>query len=135
MIPHGNPLIAVVNHDPVFLDLMAEFLGGAGYASACILADDASLGRLQALAPALALAILDISAYRRAAAWALVEDVRGGEGTGRIPVVVITADLAWSREHAATVAARGCVLVEAPFDLGEMLATIERLLGGVPSVG
>jgi CheY-like chemotaxis protein len=125
--PRLMPIIAVVNHDPVFLGMMAEFLGGEGYEVAAILADDQALERIRALLPDLAL--LDVSVHRRDASWALVEAVCGGEGTGHVPVIVVTADIAWSRAHAAMVAAHGCTLLEKPFHLGALEATIDRLLG------
>lgn len=123
-------VVAVIDHDPAFLAMMGDFLGGEGYEPACFLADDRAFARLRALDPALA--IIDISVHRRAACLALIEDVRTHAATRHIPVVVVTADIAWSRAHGPAIAAHGCALVEKPFTLDDLLACIERLIAAVP---
>jgi DNA-binding response OmpR family regulator len=125
------PMVAVVNHDTVFLGMMAEFLSDEGYVPECLIADEHSFAHLRAVQPDLA--ILDISVHRRDAAWALVEEMCAHETTRHIPVVVCTADDIWAREHAGSIDMRGCTLVEKPFNLADLHAIIERLLAAAPA--
>lgn len=122
----NTPRIAVIDHDPVFLSLMHEFLSVEGYEAMCWHTDEDIFARLQEAQPALA--IIDIVVKERDAAWALMGRVHSDPTTAYIPVIVCTADVDYVREKAADFLEYGYAVVEKPFMLENLLAQVHRLL-------
>lgn len=89
------PIVAVVNHDATFLDMMHEVLVMEGYEAVCLHVDDHAFAKVQEAHPALA--IIDIAVHQRDAAWALVQQIHTDPTTADIPVIVCTADIAFVR--------------------------------------
>lgn len=121
-----TPRIAVIDHDPIFLNLMHELLADEGYEAICWHADEDTFARLQEAQPVLV--ILDIVVHQRDAVWALMERLHDDPTTARIPVIVCTADVSYVREKAADFLEYGYAVVEKPFMLENLLAQIHRLL-------
>jgi DNA-binding response OmpR family regulator len=118
--------IAVVNHEPGFLVLMHEFLSGEGYEPMCWQADEDRFTDLKGAQPALA--ILDVVPHQRDAASALLERIHNEPTTAHIPVIICTADVPYVREKAPQLLEYGYAVVEKPFNLEDLLATMRHLL-------
>ncbi len=121
-----TPLIIVINHHKVFLDLMDEFLSGEGYVVQCWHADEATFARLQAAQPQLA--IVDINVRYRDAAWALLEQIHMDPTTAHIPVIVCSADLSYVRRRAREILKFNYAVVEKPFYLADLLRQVQAML-------
>ncbi len=124
--PLDAPLIAVINHENAFLDLMHEIITQQGYEAVCWHADDDTFTRLQEAQPALA--IIDINLHDRDAAWALLERIHNDPTTMHIPVIVCTADVSHVRQKAPVLLQYNYVVVEKPFDVEDMLEQVRDTL-------
>ncbi len=119
-------LIAVVNHEKMFLDLMHEIITQEGYEAVCWHADDDTFTRLQAAQPDLA--IVDINVHHRDAAWALLERIHNDPTTAHIPVIVCTADVTYVRRKAPVLLKYNYTVVEKPFDVEDLLGQVQAML-------
>ncbi len=118
--------VAVINHQPDFLALMHDFLSGEGYEPMCWQADEDRFTDLKEAQPALA--ILDVVPYQRDAAWALVQRIHNDVTTAHIPVIICSADVPYVREKEVQLLKYGYAVVEKPFNLEDLLATMRELL-------
>jgi CheY-like chemotaxis protein len=121
-----TPLIIVINHERVFLDLMHEILSEEGYAVLCWHAEDAPFARLQEAQPRLA--IIDINMRYRDAAWAFLERIHNDPTTAHIPVIVCTADIIYVREKAPHLLRFNYTVIEKPFNIEDMLQRVQEML-------
>lgn len=127
------PLIAVVNDDRAFLELLWEVLTGEGYRAVLYREGARAAAAIRRAPPALV--ILDLRLGTPGAGWRVLEELRRERATGAIPVIVCSADHRALREQAARLARLGCAVVEKPFDLDDLLATIAAALDRVPGAG
>lgn len=118
--------IAVIDHEEAFLDLMHEILSEEGYEAISWHADEETFTRLQEAQPHLA--IIDINAYHRDAAWALLERIHNDPTTVRIPVIVCTADVWHVRREAPVLLRYNYAVIEKPFDVAEMMRTVRGVM-------
>lgn len=121
------PLIAVVNDDSTFLDLMHDLLSEAGYRAVIHKESDSAYELVKAEQPALV--VLDIRMDHQESGWQVLELLRLDPATAAIPVIVCSADAVALRAKAARLAELGCVPLEKPFDLDELLRLVEAALG------
>lgn len=126
------PLIAVVNHEKMFLDLMDELLTQEGYEVVCYHADDDTFAHLKEAQPALA--IIDINMHYRDAAWALLERIHNDPTTVNIPVIVCTADVSHVRQKAAILLKYNYTVVEKPFEVEDLLRQVRETLSREPTI-
>lgn len=122
------PLIAVVNDDTMFLDLMRDLLTDNEYRVSIHRGAMESYGLLKAECPDLI--VLDIRMETPEAGWQLLEMLQLDPTTVRIPVLVCSADAIFLRAKAAHLRAQGCDILEKPFDLTMLLEKIAAGLAG-----
>ncbi len=125
-----GPLIAVVDDDAVLRDLLHELLTDEGYAT-LLLAETAGLVEAFRQTPP-ALVILDIRLEDRSAGWRVLEALRQDAVTARVPVIVCSADRRCLQDRAAALTALGCVMLEKPFNLDDLLHHVRTCLEQPP---
>lgn len=127
------PLIAVVNDDTAFLQLMQDALEGEGYRVRLHFTTDGVEDAIARERPDLM--VLDIVMDLRDAGLRLLRAIRGRRGPGDLPVIVCSADVAFLRGHAGELAALGCAVVEKPFELDALLARVAAMIRAEPDAG
>ena len=127
----AGSLIAVVNDDATFLDLMHDLLTEEGFRVIRWFARDGALAMLERERPALVL--LDIRMEEPEAGLLLLREIRASKAIGTIPVIVCTADQRFLHEHAEMLSALRVQTLAKPFDLNALLAKISALLDVPPS--
>lgn len=123
-------LIAIVNDNTDFLDLMRELLEGEGYqAKTYKIAQDA-YPQLKEDRPRLI--IVDIRMETPESGWQLIELLRLNPATRPTPIIVCSADAHALREKAAHLRERDCDVLQKPFDLDDLLAKVALALAAPP---
>jgi CheY-like chemotaxis protein len=124
-------LIAIVNDNTDFLDLMLELLEGEGYrAKTYKVAEDAYH---QLLDDQPSLIIVDIRMETPESGWQLIELLRLNPATRPTPIIVCSADAHALREKAAHLRERDCDVLQKPFDLDDLLAKVAIVLAPPPA--
>lgn len=121
----AGPVIAVVEDEPVMLELMAEVLTDAGYQPELWSLSAGALDLIRDTQPALV--ILDAWLEQRDAGCAILEQLRQDPELSHIPVIMVSAD-PQALQQMDERQAPHYVALEKPFDLNVLLATIRRLL-------
>ena len=116
--------IAVIDDDAVFLELMQELLGvGEGHEVFTCSQWVDSFEFIKRVQPDLVM--LDLMLGRERHGWAVLELLRSASETSDVPVILCTA----AAPEIATPSHRtGVEYVAKPFDIDELLHTINRLL-------
>ena len=123
----AEPLIAVVNNDTAFLDLMHDLLSLEGYRVLICKEGDRAYALVKETQPALV--ILDIRLDHAESGWTILELLRLDPATTQIPVIVCSADAPFLREKAAALQELRTEILEKPFDLEMLLDKVSRALG------
>jgi CheY-like chemotaxis protein len=124
--PLHTPLIAIVDDDMPFLELMDDLLRDAGFRTiGCATTSDA-LATVARARPDLV--ILDLWMETRDAGWQLLDRLRRDPGTAAVPVLICSADHEGLSEHAERLSADGYTALAKPFDLEDLLAAVSTLL-------
>lgn len=126
-MPRETPLIAVVNDDTAFLQLMHDLLESEGYQVALHIEGSSAYQLVREEMPDLV--ILDIRIEHPEPGWVTLDLIRLDPVTTRIPVLVCSADARQLREKAARLAEMRCDTIEKPFDLDHLLAKVREILG------
>lgn len=122
-----TPLIAVVNDDTVFLNLMHDLLTDEGYGVVLHIEGSSAYQWVRQEMPDLV--ILDIRIEHPEPGWVTLDLIRLDPVTTEIPVLVCSADARQLREKAARLTEMRCDSIEKPFDLDSLLATVREILG------
>jgi CheY-like chemotaxis protein len=125
-----GPLIAVVDDDATFVDLMREVLTDEGYCVVVGTAEEDAAAMIAREHPALA--ILDLRMQGADSGITILRALRDHPSTAALPVLVCSADLAFLRDHAGDLRALDCRTLPKPFDLDTLLCTIHAMLGNPP---
>lgn len=128
----AGSLIAVVNDDAIFLDLMHDLLTEEGFRVIRWFARDGALAMLERERPALVL--LDIRMEEPDAGLRLLREIRASQTLGNVPVIVCTADQRFLQEHAEILNALRVQTLAKPFDLDALLEKITAMLDAPPAV-
>ncbi len=126
-----KPLIAVVNDDTLFLELMHDLLTEEGYRAAIWKEGDTAYAMIKEHQPALV--ILDIRMEHPDTGWMVLELTRLNPGTAHIPVIICSADTQRIREKAGYLHEKGCDVLEKPFLLEDLLTKVRTFIGPVTS--
>ena len=125
------PLIYVVEDNDGIRSLLEEVLSDADYrVLGCPTAHEAHFC-IQAERPDLLL--LDNHLEHYAAGWRLLTQLRADAATTSLPIILMTVDIGFLREHCVELHAQRCLAIEKPFDLDELLVTVYAALGVVPA--
>lgn len=120
-------LIAIVNDNTDFLDLMLELLEGEGYRAKTYKVAQDAYQQIKVDEPTLI--IVDIRMETPEAGWQLIELLRLNPETRATPIIVCSADAHALREKAAHLRERDCDVLQKPFDLDDLLAKVALALG------
>jgi DNA-binding response OmpR family regulator len=126
----NGPLVAVVDDDVAFVDLMREVLTDEGYGVVVGTAEEDAAAMVARERPALA--ILDLRMAEAGSGITILRALRDDPATATLPVLVCSADVIFLRAHADDLRALGCQTLPKPFDLDTLLRTIRAMLGGTP---
>ncbi len=121
-----KPLIAVVNDDTTFLELMNDLLSDEGYRTMLIKEGDKAYKRLREEKPDLV--ILDIRLEHPEMGWLILELIQLDPTTAMIPVIVTSADSVALKAKADLLARQGIDSLDKPFRLNELITKIDRRL-------
>jgi CheY-like chemotaxis protein len=125
-----TPLIAVVNNDTNFLQMMCDLLSDAGYRAYAHKDAADAYERLKKDRPDLV--VLDIRLSAAELGWSILELLKLDPETRHLPVIVCSADIVQLREKAPRLRELNCATLEKPFDLEELLQLIAVGLGTSP---
>ncbi len=126
----ARSLIAVVNDDAPFLELMEQLLEEEGYRVLPINEGDQAYQRIKKHRPELV--ILDIRLGTPDTGWLILETLRLDPALRNIPVIVCSAHLRALLEREEHLRAMGCECLPKPFDVDQLLMTVEKILGPSP---
>jgi len=119
--------VFVVNGAPMFLDLMRELLQDERYNVTTTNFVPRTFDQIAALQPSLLVIDLELG---RQAGWDLLERLQGEAITNGIPVVVVSTDpRLLERAEAQRARYGGQRWVAKPFDIDDLVATIQELVG------
>ena len=122
-----SPLVAVVNDDTAFLELMQELLSSEGYRTVIHRESDTAYDALRNAMPALV--ILDIRMEHPEGGWTVLELLRLDPTTTGIPVIVCSADSVQLKAKREQLHRHRALALEKPFDLDELLQMVSTLVG------
>jgi len=120
--------IAVVDDEPIFLDLLQEVLSDDGYEAHRFPGGAADYPRVRDLAPDAV--ILDIRMEGPRTGWDMLERMRRDAVLAATPVTVCSDDLPLLRERAVDLERLDAAILAKPFDLDALLALLDRAVGG-----
>src|SRR3954454_6225240 len=123
----AKPLIAVVNDDTIFLELMHDLLTDHGYRTAIWKEGDKAYEMIKEHQPLLV--VLDIRMERPDTGWMVLELMRLDPETAKIPVVICSADAERIRARESYLREKGCDVLEKPFLLEDLLAKVDARVG------
>jgi CheY-like chemotaxis protein len=121
------PLIAVVNDDTSFLNLMHELLTDEGYNCFLHIVGSTAYQKIRQEKPDLV--VLDIRMNDPESGWHILDMLRLDPETRDIPVIVCSADTQQLREKEDRLREQNAVPLEKPFDLKELLDTVASIVG------
>jgi DNA-binding response OmpR family regulator len=122
-----QPIIAVVNDDTAFLNLMDTILSDEGYRTIIWRQDDNAYEMIRRERPDLV--ILDIRMEHPEGGWHVVDLLRLDPETASIPLIICSADSAFLRDKAERLNELHCETLEKPFDLDDLLAKVSCFVG------
>jgi DNA-binding response OmpR family regulator len=126
----GRYLIAVVNDDKPYIEMMAEVLGDEGYSAISCLAGAGAYALIQREQPDLV--ILDLKLEQPDSGMNVLQMLRLDRETLHLPVIVCSADTPFLMVKAHELRAHRCDILHKPFSLDDLLATIVRNLPKQP---
>lgn len=119
-------VIAVVNDDTAFIDLMSDLLKDEGYKTIPHKVGDTAYDMIRDTQPDLV--VLDMRLEHPDSGWVTLDLMRLDPRTAHIPVIICSADARFLREKEAHFRAQNCRTIEKPFNLDELLMLVERAL-------
>jgi CheY-like chemotaxis protein len=131
-VTQRTPRVAVIDDDDDFAAMVEAVLADEGMD---FLRSPSGSGAVQALAAAHAdVAMLDLRGVGDAGGLDLLGQIRAEPRLARLPVLVCSADVDLIRHHAEELAAvPNVAILEKPFGIDQLAATIARLIAGAPS--
>ncbi len=121
------PLIAVVDDDDTFLDLMRDVLTDEGYRVVVERLSERVVALLAREQPELL--ILDLRMERAGSGMAMLVTLRQGGATATLPILICSADHWFLDEHAPDIATLGATILPKPFDLSALSTCVAQMVG------
>ena len=122
-----HPLIAVVNQDTIFLQLMEELLSEEGYHSYIEKEGDKAYASIKKYKPELV--ILDIRLNDPEAGFKVIELLRIDPATTQIPIIICSTATNIIRDSEARLREKRCDILMKPFQIEELLAKVAAIIG------
>jgi DNA-binding response OmpR family regulator len=122
----AGSLIAVINHDPVFLRLMEAVLKAEGY-EVLVISDGSTAYEIIKRDRPEAI-VLDTWLADRQAGWDLIQVIRLDAATARIPTLICSSD---DRDDVVKRLGKNTLQIQVihkPFDTSELIAAIKKTL-------
>ena len=119
-------VIAVVNDDSAFIDLMSELLYDEGYTTIPHKVGNTAYDMIRDKQPDLV--ILDIRLETPDSGWVVLDLMRLDPVTNKIPVIVCSGDVVFLRAKEAQLRTKDCFVLEKPFDLDQLLTMTRTAL-------
>jgi len=125
-----RPVVAVIDDDPGFVDLMKDVLGEIGYRCAVPAMDSGDPGdAIAAVHPDLAM--LDLRGIGESGGLAMLQRLRSDARHVYLPVLICSADIQQLRDHAAQLSRiPHLAVLEKPFRIETLSGVLHRLLEG-----
>jgi CheY-like chemotaxis protein len=123
-------LIAVVNDETTFIDMVCDLLEEEGYQTVCYFSEQGGYEGICESKPDLV--ILDLRMEHPESGWNVLELMKLDPATAAIPVILSSADGHFLRNNAQRLTDKGCDILEKPFHLDELLGKVERAIGPPP---
>lgn len=124
--------IALINDDTTFLELMRELLeSDEGYQVSICKEWDGAYEFVKQLQPDLV--IQDITIGGQEKGWTILNLLTLDPATRPIPIIVCSAAVQSLHDHQPILDRFGILALPKPFDLDELLSTIERVIGPGPA--
>lgn len=117
--------VTVVNDHPEFLALVAEFLGEEGYEVTPIPKHQGAFEQIKRSRPEVV--ICDLIFDNMPAGWALIDMLYLDPATRPIPVILCSAASRQVQEAAPSLAGKGMIWLEKPFELERLLTLLEGI--------
>ena len=121
-----RPVIAVINDDKAFIELMRDLLTDEGYEIVTQNSGNAAYAMIRKKKPKLV--ILDMRLEHPEGGWIVLDLLRLNPETANIPVIICSADARFLRAKEAHLREEGCCVLEKPFRLDRLLSLIEDAL-------
>jgi CheY-like chemotaxis protein len=131
--PHGGnqeamaTRIAVIDDDPVFLNLLHDLLIPQGYDAHVFAQGTAAYRAIRTLHPDGI--ILDIRMGHPEEGWQLLDLFRLDPALRHTPVIICTADSHMLQERGMHLQSNECDLLAKPFDIDDLLSVLYRVVG------
>ena len=122
----GGRRIAVLDNEPVYLDVIQDLLQDEGFEVVTLADLRAGYAFVQQQHPDLV--IVDLLQQREPLGLALLAALRQDPQLRQLPVVVASADERTLRARAEQFRAAGCAVLSKPFDVEDLLRLIRQLL-------
>ncbi|HEX5691866.1 MAG TPA: response regulator [Roseiflexaceae bacterium] len=117
--------ITVVNDHPEFLALMSEFLTEEGYDVTAIPKHQGAFDQIKASQPDIV--ICDLVFDNMPAGWAVLDMLYLDPSTRSIPLILCSAATRQVQEASPSLAGKGVIWLEKPFELETLLALLEGI--------
>jgi DNA-binding response OmpR family regulator len=128
--PDVRARIAVLEDDPLLLDILEVLLQEEGYEVTACQEPDGAYALVRDAQPDLL--ILDLRMNGAETGWVLVERLKRDPTTSRVPVIVCSAAAYSLREREDVLRSYDARVLEKPFDVEELLGLIEDGLNHIP---
>jgi CheY-like chemotaxis protein len=122
-----HPLIAVVNQDTIFLQLMEELLSEEGYHTYIEKEGDKAYISIKKHKPDLV--VLDIRLNDPEAGFKVIDLMRIDPETAQIPLIICSTATNLIRDNEARLREKQCDILMKPFQLDELLAKVQAIVG------
>jgi CheY-like chemotaxis protein len=117
--------VMVVNDHPEFLALLSEFLGEEGYEVSVLPKHQGAFQQIKASNPDIV--ICDLIFDNIPAGWALLDMLYLDPATRTIPVIMCSAATRQVHEAVPSLAGKGILWLEKPFELEKLLELLEGI--------
>lgn len=117
--------VTVVNDHPEFLDLLADFLGEEGYTVTTLPKHQGAFEQIKASQPSVVICDLMFDNYP--AGWALIDMLYLDPETRPIPIILCSAATKYVQEITPSLAGKGILWLEKPFELEKLLTLLATL--------
>ena len=120
----GSPVIAVVEDDPILLEVLHAVLTDAGYQTRLWRQGRGTYEQIAQLQPALVL--LDVRLEDARAGWHLLQQLVQAPPTRHVPVIVTSADGEFLHAQHEHLQQWGLTVLDKPFDLNDLVALVDQ---------